>query len=408
MRLALGLLLSSAAFAHGGEARVVDLLFADGEVWPLVDARGIYALGGETRWLCDDALDTEPGLQGMAFVEDAMLVSGSGGLVRSEDGGCSFTAVGGALEGHELGGLHPHPERPEVLTASQSLNRENGAFLSEDAGRTWRAVGPRGDRRVRGLLRSPADPEVVYLNADWGLARSEDGGRSFTAISPGEGVAPDELRMLAADPVDRLTAWAVIERYPVATLVRTEDGGESWQTSLELGDAPESLAIKGGHMLLATPFEGLYRSADGGQSWAPVTTPPGLILGCLRDEPGSDRVWACGRGGEWVLGYTEDLGETWSTALPDFVAEASPWSCAAEAPSMTLCEQACAPGDPDCAQVTAPEPTPDPPEEESPPEEEEPETEEAAKAEGCTATPGAPLPWLALLLLVGMRRRTLR
>ncbi len=425
--LALAVLLAPASgSAHGGEPRVVDLLFpAAGETpWVVVDRRGVFALGSESaraRWLCDDALVPEPGLYGLAITEDAWVAASKTGVLRSTDEGCSFAAVPGALEAHLVGRLDRHPQRTsEVLTSTSTSDVVNDAFLSEDGGQTWTAAGIPTDGRVRSFVRSPADPEVVYLTATDGVFRSDDGGRSFAPIGlgPGDEVLAEEFRILAGDPVDPQTAWAVVERFPDSIVARTEDGGQSWRQMLVLPDAPESLVTDatGTRVLLATPFEGLYRSEDAGDNWSAVPLPdPRLVIGCLRREPGTDVVWACGRSQlaqVWALASSPDLGDTWRPEMLDFAIDADEWGCAADAPSTLTCQALCPPGDPNCASGPADAGSPDvgvddaadmgtsPSLDAGPPAEEDTGGGES----GCDTT-GGPAWMLALLALAVVRRR---
>ena len=101
------------------------------------------------------------------------------------------------------------------------------------------------------------------------------------------------------------------------------------------------------HALIVSRFDEYRRSADGGETWtrAPETVP---ILGCLTLEPGTNRLWGCSNVffmGPWVLGRSDDFGETWTPALSRFTDVRSRWGCPAGSAAETACVGLC-PGQP--------------------------------------------------------------
>ena len=364
---ALLLIFPSFVFAHGGDPRVVGFRFPSelgDEVWILVDNRGVFARrDGQFRWLCDDAIVPSAGFNGLALAAppgEVLVATGNAGLFRSDDSGCSFARNEGALTDHVTEHLLPHPvRREELLVTTSTLGLPNDVFLSEDGGRNWSAAGLDSEGRIRSIVRSHADPEVVYTTHFRGASRSDDGGRTFVdlALGPeGMDVRPEEFDLLATDPNDAQTAYASIARFPDSMLVRTTDGGASWEVLVTLPDVPDSMVMDagGGRLLITSAFEGMWRSNDGGETWDPLAGPaPNMVVGCLHGEPDSDRVWACGRsfsGPVWVVGSTDDLGDTWRPEMVEYLVQADPWPCPVDSPSRETCEMVCLPEDPACIQ----------------------------------------------------------
>ena len=357
MAASLSLACSASAFAHGGQPRVVDLVFPDAggrDVWAITDSQGLYArVDGEFRWLCEDAVVLNAGFQSVVPVGDevgnALVVATNFGVFLTDDGGCTFAPVGGALIDVVPLGVYGHPTRPnEILVATQTPQQPNDVYVSDDGGRSFRAAGLEVDGRVRSILRAEASPERVFVSHAQGVARSDDGGRVFTAVTlgpPGVNVAPEEFLFLAGHPVNPDEVWAVIERFPDSIVIRSRDAGQSWMPMLTVADTPSGFVFdaSGESVLLTSRFDAWHRSEDGGDTWNRAAEGVPLI-GCLERQPGTDRIWACSNVffmGPWVLAYSDDFAASFSTVLPHYNGVSRTWGCAAETPAGQACEGLC-------------------------------------------------------------------
>jgi hypothetical protein len=116
---------------------------------------------------------------------------GDGLIYKTTDGGETWTPLDGVAK------IEPNvcffqiairPDRPRTLLAATS----EGLFRSDDAGGTWRRVGPGLPDILTDLAISPASPDLVYVTVwtppgepPWrgGVRRSTDGGETFTDVA---------------------------------------------------------------------------------------------------------------------------------------------------------------------------------------------------------------------------------
>lgn len=351
--------------AHGGSPVATTIKFPPqypDSIWATTTSQGIYAkVKNGFRWLCEDAFGPYAGVRDFAVVGEGpgrWVVSTSLGLFVTDNEGCDSDIVRGPLAGHRPGAITAHPERPdEVVVSTRSIGRENDVFFSDDGGASWVAVGLGATGVTRTLLRSDAAPDRLYVSHQGGLARSDDGGRSFAPLPPPGVADPDTLRFLATDPVDPNGVFCYAERFPVSTIFRSEDAGETWTEVLEVEDVTLGLALSadGAEALLTAPIEGWWRSADGGRTWAETEAVVPRI-GCLTRAP-DGALHACANPifmGPWVLGRSVDLGRTWQATLPAFEAIESAWDCSPNSRAWRCCRGLC-PGNqtgPECADPT--------------------------------------------------------
>lgn len=140
----------------------------------------------------------------------------------------------------------------------------------EAAASAWQCLPAPTAASLRGL--SAVDAAVAWLGGAGGtLLRTVDGGRSWQDVRPADASACD-FRDLHAFDAD--TCVAMVAGQP-ARLYRTGDGGRSWR--IVLADAREdaffdAIAFAGEHgVLFGDPLDGtfsLWTSRDAGRTWA--------------------------------------------------------------------------------------------------------------------------------------------
>lgn len=211
-------------------------------------------------------------------------------------------------------------EHPTCLAAGRGGDtawcgtRRGGVFRSDDGGRSWSPAGLPGEH-VTALAVDPVRDGVVWAGTEpsalWRLGpkggsndeSSSDEGGSWERLeglddlpSSSEWAFPPRpethhVRWIACHPDDHGRLWLAIE---AGALVRTPDGGASWQDRVEGGpydthelaihpQRPETLRVSAG--------DGYYESPDGGRTWR--TPREGLEVGYLRSvavDPGDPDV----------------------------------------------------------------------------------------------------------------------
>jgi putative cell wall-binding protein/photosystem II stability/assembly factor-like uncharacterized protein len=253
--------------AAGG--RLVDLALApDGTLFAASASGGLWRSddGGETlapAWPPGEA----PAVGAVAVTAGGVVVAGTGeanagggslayggtGVRRSTDGGRTWEDAGLPTSG-TVADIEVHPTDPDVLwlAAGGDLFRpggERGVYRSGDAGRTWQLVLPPATPTTGGadVAVDPADPDHL-LAATWdrqrtpdrrryggpgsGLHRSTDGGRTWAPVGGGlPGFGADSGRIAVAfSPADGRRLYAVVTRGDgrAGGLWRSDDGGTSW------------------------------------------------------------------------------------------------------------------------------------------------------------------------------------
>ena len=190
---------------------------------------------------------------------------------------------------------------------------------------TWISVGPPGGD-VRSLAADPRHRDRVYLGtADGVVYRSQDGGRRWERMSPGfpkRGMSLDEILV---DPSGTLLVgyWEVAGKG--GGVARSSDGGVHFTLLPGLeGESVRALAAAPGHprVLVAGALSGVFRSADGGETWSRVS-PPGhndlRNVGSVAIDPANPEVFYAGT---WHLPWkTEDGGRTWRPIASGMIAD---------------------------------------------------------------------------------------
>lgn len=181
-------------------------------------------------------------------------------------------------------------------------------FYSMDGGLNW--VGELSDdQRLQfdGPLARINDVSLLQKRNGGGLYRSDDAGKTWTLLRPPVVASPDFSG-----------AWFVDGRRGVAVassgLLGTEDGGKTWVANTSAGfKSPQAIASASAKRGWVTDWNGsaydLYRSDDGGRTWALLK---GGILEKAHFFLDESRGWSVSSSGDRVLA-SSDGGASWAT-----------------------------------------------------------------------------------------------
>lgn len=230
----------------------------------------------------------------------------AGGVFRSDDGGTSWTPIFDEVGVPSIGAIAIDPDDPDRIyvgtgeaNASGDSFAGNGVYVSEDGGANWTHLGLGPTEHIGRIVIDPADPSRLFVAAlgslwqpgpDRGVFRSTNAGGSWEKVL----FVSDSTSVvdLAIDPSDpsRLyaAAWERLrgpDRRKVgghtSGVYRSTDGGTSWaeltsglpqgSTVGRIGLAIAASAPQTLYAIYADDpgnFLGLYKSTNGGNSWA--------------------------------------------------------------------------------------------------------------------------------------------
>jgi photosystem II stability/assembly factor-like uncharacterized protein len=251
---------------------------ADGETAMCAAPSGTFRFQ-DGRWTQASAPDDATPARAIAIgvPADRVYLAGRSGLFRSEDGGDSYSRVVSNLPDEaEITALAVAREPHEILIAVVG----DRVMSSDDGGRRWQehSLGP-GAGRVDTVVLDPTSPNRVWAASTDRLYVSEDLGLSWRPVGRELPEPQTNVRGIAAD--------------------------------------------KAATTLVVTTHRGMYRSEDGGQTWAlkEDNLPVHLESGPISRDPSDPRilysvyslipyaeVWRTAVEGGNLLGHADPIG----------------------------------------------------------------------------------------------------
>jgi photosystem II stability/assembly factor-like uncharacterized protein len=196
------------------------------------------------------------------------------------------------------------------------LGTHVGLYVSSDGGRHWRFDSLSGDDAMN-LQRQGAD--TIWLAGHEVFKKSSDGGVTWSDVRPA-GLPSLDIHGFAVDPRKPTTLYAAVAG---EGLYRSQDGGRSFAlASGEVGGNVMALAVLPDARILAGDMQqGLLESSDGGASWK--QTLQAQLMGLAVNPSNPKRLLAAGAG----IALSIDGGRSWRSVLdlPDGVGPVA-WS----------------------------------------------------------------------------------
>jgi photosystem II stability/assembly factor-like uncharacterized protein len=259
-----------------------------------------------------------------------------------------------------------------------------GVWKTTDAGVTWKPVfDDQPISSIGAVAVAPSDPNVVYVGsgeanirgnvaAGNGIYRSTDGGKSWQHVWKQEG----QIGQMVVHPKNADVAYAAVLGHafgpnPERGVYRTTDGGKTWKQVLvgqTVSKVYHKYSEKAGHLLKTADLEavgaidvcldpsnprilfaglwqarrrpweltsggpgsGLYRSADGGDTWKRLKgkgLPPGIWGRVGVTFAGSDgrRLYALIEAEKGGLFRSDDGGDSWTLVNAHRYLRIRPW-----------------------------------------------------------------------------------
>ena len=327
---------------------VWSLTFAPGEIWAAGD-RGYFSDDGGASW--SGVITTSQQVGGVrSFAIDpgdpnAIYAADSDrGVLKSTDGGATWRETNEGLAALTTRDLAAAPGQPDLVYVE---TYEYGLLRSRNGGYAWQELGVRkgGPPKGRLIAIDPFIPTRLYYPDDCSgdgpcIWYSADEGGSWQKVAMPVPVTytgwTGELTAIAAHPLVSGTLFASAGFYQDRSdfdegiepcgIYRSDDHGENWQfvgPTLVISEVFDFAfdAADPNLIYAATNGNGLWRSTDGGVSWAHVSisdTLSPVVVEAILTHPGiAGKVYvrtysyAESPNPEPELWVSEDAGDTW-------------------------------------------------------------------------------------------------
>lgn len=181
----------------------------------------------------------------------------NGGIWKTVNNGTTFEPVFDRQGTLSIGCVALAPAQPQIVWAgtgeaynARSSTHGDGVYCSGDGGKTWEHRGLADTHHIARIVIHPQDSQIVYVaamghlfstNAERGVFRTTDGGKSW-------------MKVLFIDEKTGVTGLVMHPRNPAVL----------YAAAYEMERRPW-------HFTPGGPGSGIYRTADGGQTWHRLT-----------------------------------------------------------------------------------------------------------------------------------------
>lgn len=250
-------------------------------------------------------------------------------------------------------GLVIAPTSGALFVVGQDAGQATRLHRSDDGGATWRSVTlpPSAPGSAQVVTVDSSDHTTIYATGTDGLYKTDDDAATWRALLP---IAEPDVT-IAVSPADRSLVYLALRAEKTIRILRSQDGGESWETAYTHQSA--ETACDDSVLVAPHPTDpdrvfanvdcdwrvagDLYQSRDRGATWAVMLTQgsgnnrghPSVVAGGSGARP--ERLYA-GFAQHWVKGpgftinaviyASDDDGQTWKSRVIARLAVSGPKS----------------------------------------------------------------------------------
>lgn len=267
-----------------------------------------------------DTLAAHPNEPNHIYAGGWDLHSEGGGLFESRDGGISWKQIIVTKKSSAVRGLSICRSNPSYMIAGTL----DGAYISSDAGRSWKRVGGYELQKAESVAIDPLDYRILYVGT-WRLGyKSSDFGKSWRLMEQGMPLDSDVFS-IAVDARNSSTVYSSA----CSGVYRSRNQARNW-TRLRL--LPDRFTIRAQLVYLdpvnpervySGTTEGLFVSNDGGQNWRRLT-PNNVVVNAIQVNPNDNQHILIGTEYKGVL-MSKDGGRTWTECNGGFIHQQIAW-----------------------------------------------------------------------------------
>ncbi|MEM0964165.1 MAG: T9SS type A sorting domain-containing protein, partial [Bacteroidota bacterium] len=223
------------------------------------------------------------------------------GLYRTSASGTEWERVGEGLGADSTRGFTSLEELPSGRLLAFTYFE---AYVSDDGGSTWSTPG--ASLRPIGPYAVTAGGGIVYAGSfGGGVYRSDDEGETWSLST--DGLVNADVLSLGIDLDGRLLAGTSQSQTPNAQ--RWDPASESWEGIEDIrSNSVQAWLTTRENTILAASGRGLYRSADGGETW---TLSPAFTTTLYALVQAPDGALYAGTFAQGIARSTDD-GQTWA------------------------------------------------------------------------------------------------
>ncbi|HKK38046.1 MAG TPA: T9SS type A sorting domain-containing protein, partial [Cryomorphaceae bacterium] len=283
-----------------------DRVFVGGiNVWETADGGNSWNI--KSHWVYPSNIGyTHADIHSLDFFGNTIYCGSDGGVFRSENNAQDWEDLSEGLQISQYYRIAVSVGDPDKILAG---SQDNGTNLFSNESGYVHLLGGDGN----GASIDYTNDDIMYASYPGGnYQRSTDGGLNFNGFTgsiseTGAWVTPFEIH--PNDPNILFAAYENVWKY--------EDN--SWTAISDLGVGTTLRAMRVApsdpDVILASTFQLLYKTEDGGDTWDEISTGlPDLFITAIEIDPqDSERIWVAYSGyedGQKVF-FTENGGDTW-------------------------------------------------------------------------------------------------